>query len=209
MRIINPVQGREPLQPLPAVQRPLTPPESQRHPSKFGGMARNEPHSLPPKEGKLQVATREEIDLYDDGEQVEYYDFEDDGQDAVGSSTVKMSDRQTRSQDPQPSVSGWQVTNVPPLRPSSPSKPPGHARSGSQASTPAQSRYTKSEVSVIPVRSSTTSTVVSPPSPVRSSSSAVPPRPPPKSSPKKYDALEDILLPALDEVDLILSPLIW
>ena len=40
MRVVN--QGREPLQPLPAMQRPLTPPESQRHTPKYGGMAKND-----------------------------------------------------------------------------------------------------------------------------------------------------------------------
>src|SRR6266496_231594 len=75
MRVVN--QGREPLQPLPAMQRPLTPPESQRHNPKYGGMAKSEQ--------KLQVATREEIDLYESAtdSDVEFHDFEDDNEDIV------------------------------------------------------------------------------------------------------------------------------
>jgi len=199
MRVVN--QGREPLQPLPAMQRPLTPPESQHHPPKYGGMAKNDQ--------KLQVATREEIDLYESAtdNDIEFHDFEDDNEDIVGTSTVKISDR--RAQEGQPSSSGWQV-NAPLRTPSpskptivprspSPSKPIAHARTGSQVTTPAQSRYANSESSGVPVRSSaTSSTAVTPTSPSIPSFGANLPRSAVRQ--KKYDALEDILLPALDEV---------
>jgi hypothetical protein len=199
MRVVN--QGREPLQPLPAMQRPLTPPESQRHTPKYGGMAKSDQ--------KLLVATREEIDLYESAtdSDVEFHDFEDDNEDIVGTSTVKMSDR--RVQEGQPSSTGWQINaplRVPsPSKPTmvprspSPSKPIAHPRTGSQVTTPAQSRYTNSETSSIPVRSSaTSSTAVTPTSPSIPTFGGNLPRSAVRQ--KKYDALEDILLPALDEV---------
>ena len=200
MRVMNPGTGREPLQPLPAMQRPLTPPESQRHVPKYGGMARAELSTSPKRDGKLQVATREEIDLYDsldsDGEPVHYHDFEDDDEDIVGQSTVKMTDRQ-RLQEPQ-SNSGWQVSNTSQVRAPSPSKQLAPARS-SQATTPAASRYAKSDG--LAVRSSaTSSTALSPTSPsITQFNQNLPSRHATKS-PRKCDVLEDILLPALEEV---------
>ena len=201
MRVMNPGPGREPLQPLPAMQRPLTPPESQRHVPKYGGMAT--PASPKRDAGaKLQVATREEIDLYDsldsDGEPVQYHDFEDDSEDdIVGQSTVKMTDRQ-RLQEPQQQQqpnTGWQISNAPQIRAASPSKQHVAAARSSQATTPAQSRYAKSDG--VPIRSSaTSSTVMSPTSP---SIPQFPTRQTTKS-PRKCDVLEDILLPALEEV---------
>ena len=204
MRVMNPGAGREPLQPLPAMQRPLTPPESQRHVPKYGGMAT--PASPKRDGGKLQVATREEIDLYDsldsDGEPVQYHDFEDEDEDddIVGQSTVKMTDRQ-RLQEPQqqhqqqPST-GWQISNAPHIRSPSPSKPHVTPARSSQVSTPAQSRYAKSDG--VPIRSTaTSSTAMSPTSP---SISQFPHRQATKS-PRKCDVLEDILLPALEEVN--------
>jgi hypothetical protein len=197
MRVMNPGPGREPLQPLPAMQRPLTPPESQRHVPKYGGMATP---ASPKRDGtKLQVATREEIDLYDsldsDGEPVQYHDFEgDDDEDIVGQSTVKMSDRQ-RLQEPQPNT-GWQISNAPQIRAPSPSKQHVAAARSSQATTQAQSRYAKSDG--VPIRSSaTSSTAMS--LPTSPSTQFGPPRQATKS-PRKCDVLEDILLPALEEV---------
>ena len=120
---------------------------------------------------------------------------------------MKISER--RVQEGQPSGAGWQV-NAPLRAPSpskptivhqspSPSKPIAHPRTGSQVTTPAQSRYANSESSGIPVRSSaTSSTVVSPTSPSVPAFGANLPRSAVRQ--KKYDALEDILLPALDEV---------
>ena len=198
---MNSGPGREPLQPLPAMQRPLTPPESQRHVPKYGGMARAESSTSPKRDGKLQVATREEIDLYDsldsDGEPVQYHDFEDSDEDIVGQSTVKMTDRQ-RLQETQ-SNSGWQVSTPSQVRSQSPSKQLAPTRS-SQATTPVASRYAKSDG--LPVRSSaTSSTAMSPTSPsVSQFNSNLPPRQATKS-PRKCDALEDILLPALEEVN--------
>jgi hypothetical protein len=205
MRVVNPTPGREPLQPLPTMQRPLTPPQSQRHSPKYGGMAKAEPSSAK-KDGKLQVATREEINLYDstsDGEP-EFYDFEDDGQDAAGTSTVKMSDRQARMEAPSSST-GWQISST--VRPASPSKPAVHIRAASQITSPAQSRYAISDGTGLPSRTSaTSSTAVSPASPsVTTFNSNLPPRPPTKPQQRKYDALEDILLPALDKVFLSIS----
>jgi hypothetical protein len=205
MRIVNSAQAREPLQPLPAVQRPLTPPESQRHPAKYGGMARNEREpSSPKKEGNLQISTREEIDLYDspesDVEPVEYYDFEDDGQGIV-TSTVKISDRRLQ----EPSSTGWQVSNhSQQVRSPSPPKPVAQSRTASQVTTSAQSRYARSDGTSAPVRSSaTSSTAVPPTSPASPAFGAnFPPRPPGKQPQRQYDVLEDILLPALDEVRL-------
>jgi len=202
MRVINPVQSREPLQPLPAMQRPLTPPESQRHSPKYGGMAQP---SSPKKEGKLQVNTREEIDLYDSSDSdAEYHDFEDDSQDMVGTSTVKITDRQPNT--------GWQISTPSGLRSPSPSKgivqppsPSKPARTASQVPTPAQSRYSKSEITA--VRSSaTSSTALSPTSQATPTfTSNIPTRSTVKS-PQKYNALEDIILPALDEVHTLV---IW
>ena len=204
MRVLNPAQSREPLQPLPAMQRPLTPPESQR---KYGGMAQP---SSPIRDTKLQVNTREEIDLYDSSESdVEYHDFEDDNQDMVGSSTVKITDRRGQEQQAN-NGTGWQVSNnnIPGLRSPSPTKDVvsptkgiSHVRTGSQIPAPTPSRYSKSEVTA--VRSSaTSSTALSPPSKATPSfTSNLPSRPNVKPQ-QKYNALEDILLPALDEVHL-------
>jgi hypothetical protein len=209
MRAINSVgQGREPLQPLPAMQRPMTPPQTQRVSPKYGGMAKAEPSS-PKKEGHLQVATRDEIDIYEsDGEEaVVYYDFEEDEDGAGTSTTVKLSDKPLRPQE-RSSSSGWQVANPPPVRTPSPPKPMGHARSGSQI-PPAQSRYAISDNKGVPARNSalsstaaTSSTAVSPSVPQNPGFNAVP-----RSTdynkakqPRKYDPLEDILLPALDAV---------
>lgn len=199
MRVVN--QGREPLQPLPAMQRPLTPPESQRHTPKYGGMAKNDQ--------KLQVATREEIDLYESASEsdVEFHDFEDNNEDMIVTSTVKISDR--RVQESQPASTGWQA-NAPLRAPSpskstivprspSPSKPIPYSRTGSQVTSPTQSRYASSETSGVPVRSSiTSSTAVTPTSPSVPAFGTKLPRSAVRQ--KKYDALEDILLPALDEV---------
>ena len=158
---------------------------------------------------KLQVATRDEIDLYESAESdVEFHDFEDDDEDIVGTSTVKLSDR--RGQEAQPSNSGWPA-NAAPLRSPSPTKqlvhprspPPSKSitqvRSGSQVTTPAQSRYAKSDTSGVLMRSSaTSSTAATPASPSISTFGSNLPRSAVK--PKKYDALEDIVLPALDDV---------
>jgi hypothetical protein len=216
VRAVNsPAQGREPLQPLPAMQRPLTPPQSQRHSPKYGGMAKNERElSSPRKDANLQIATREEIDMYDsaesDGEAVQYYDFaeEDDG---VGTSTtVKMSDRMTRLQDQSLAPStGWQDPNGPPMRSPSPArKPVAPVRSESQITTPVASRYSVSDATGVPARSSATSTTAILHTATSTSTFGV--NATPRASEHKvnhqrrtYDALEDILLPALDEVFLL------
>ena len=91
-------------------------------------------------------STREEIDLYESASDsdVEFHDFEDDIEDIVGTSTVKISDR--RAQESQPASTGWQA-NTPLRAPSpskstivprspSPSKPIAYARTGSQVTTP-------------------------------------------------------------------------
>jgi hypothetical protein len=210
MRAINiNVPGREPLQPLPTMQRPMTPPQTQHHSPKYGGMAKSE-SSSPKKEGSLQIASREEIELYEsDGEPVVYYDFEDDIEDGVGTSTtVKITDHALRSQDPRLSNSGWQVTNTPPVRTPSPPKPLSNMRSTSQVITPAQSRYANSDGKGVTRSSAASSTAVS----AQSSALAVnTPRSienKSKQQPRKYDALEDILLPALDAVTPCYSSLI-
>lgn len=211
MRVVNQQGNREPLQPLPAMQRPLTPPESQRHhasPKYIGGMARSEQGS------KLQVASREEINLYDsltESEEGEYYDFEEDGsQDGIGgTSTVKISGP-SRLQEP--STSGWQVNNgVPPLRSPSPSRPiiqarspspsklVAQSRSGSQVTTATPSRYAKSDGPARTSASSSTAVTHTSPS-IPTFGANLPPRSAVKQPQRKYDALEDILLPALDEV---------
>jgi len=186
----------------------MTPPQSQRHSTKYGGMARGDHESpaSPRTDSVLQTSTREEIDLYDDND-VEYYDFEDH-QGAPGTSTtVKMSDRLARQQghSQSPAPSKWEGASVPPLRPSSPAKPTAQARVPSQVVSPAQSRYAKSESANVPARSSaTSSTAVSPSIPSTSAfSSAQVNRPieqKSKPQPRRIDALEDIILPSLDEV---------
>ena len=205
MRVVHP--GREPLQPLPAVQRPLTPPESQRHPPKYGGMAQ------PPSPRKdLQVCTREEMDLFDSVDS-EYYDVEegyDDDEDVVSASTVKIAERpiavpssgRQASSNVVPGKSASPPNrSVPPKSPS-PSKAISHGRTSSQIPTPVQSQYTntKSDVSEFPMRSSAaSSTAYAPTSP-----SVVPAfgssNLPSRTQLYKYNALEDILLPALEEV---------
>ena len=202
MRVVN--QGREPLQPLPAMQRPLTPPESQRHSPKYGGMARNEQSS------KLQVASREEINLHDSTEsEGEYYDFEDDTQEIVGTSTVKIGPQRVQEPTPGP---GWQVNSRPPARtpspsksniqarPQSPTKPAAHSRSGTQVTTTTtQSRYSKADSQAR--TSATSSTAVTPTNQsIPAFGANITPRTSSKTPQRKYDALEDILLPALDEV---------
>jgi len=208
MRIVNAPapQGREPLQPLPTMQRPMTPPESQRH-GKYGGMART--NSSPKKDGNLEVSTREEIDLYDQmesGEPIQYYDFVEDDEDESqidGSSTVKIHDR-PRMQDTQSVSSGWPISSAPTVRPSSPTKAPTPStRTPSQVGTSAQqTRYssTSDGPAILQKRSTTTSTAVtSPTTPsIPAFGAGLPPRPPPKQ-PRKFDVLEDILLPALDD----------
>jgi hypothetical protein len=167
-------------------------------------MAKTAPSS-PKKEGNVQIASREEVDIYENDEEPIYYDFEED--DGAGTSTtVKISERPLRPHD-RPSNSGWQISNTPPVREPSPPKPVvGHARSTSQISTPSQPRYVKSDV---PARSSaTSSTAVSPTiqqAPAFSSNMPRSTEYKPKS-PRKVDALEDILLPALDAVDPLSIP---
>ena len=184
MRVVHP--GREPLQPLPAVQRPLTPPESQRHPPKYGGMA--QPAS-PRKD--LQVCTREDVNLFDSVDN-DYYDDSEEEEDVPSTSTVKIHDRPS-------AVPGWQPTNSsgappkPAVPPKSPS-PSKHARSSSQIPTPVQSQYTKSEATQFPVRSSaTSSTAYAPTAPAFGVNA------PSRAQSYKYNALEDVLLPALEE----------
>jgi hypothetical protein len=207
MRAVNnAAQGREPLQPLPAMQRPMTPPESQCQSPKYCGVAKNECEpSSPKKEGKLQVSSREEINLYDstesDSEPVQYRDFEPDDEGIVGTSTVKISDRLSHVPDAQPQNPGWGTPRAPPVKSPSPPKSVAYARSGSQVSTPAQSRHGKSDIR-IPSRTSTMSSTVtaltSPSAPTFGVN--LPPRPPPKQAQRKNNTLEDILLPALDQV---------
>lgn len=210
MRAVNnPVQqGREPLQPLPTMQRPMTPPQTQRQSPKYGGMAKSDSRMSPPKkDGHLQIATREEIDMFDsvvsDDDEMGYYDAVDDDDGAGTSTTVKMYERPAPSQDQsQISAVGWQVNSSAP--PQVPPKSSIYSRSDTQVPTPAQSRYGKSDSTGIPRTTTTSSTAMSPPA------SSVPafganarsraPEPPPKAPQRKYDALEDILLPALDEV---------
>ena len=184
------------------MQRPLTPPESQRHSPKYGGMARND------QTAKLQVATREEINLYESSESdAEYHDFEDDDiEDLMGTSTVKI---YPPPREQEPSTSGWQNNNPRAPSPSkqilqarspSPSKAVAPSRSGSQVSTPAQSRYTKSDG--LARTSATSSTAVTPTNhSIPTFGAHLPSRSAVKQPQRKYDALEDILLPALDEVD--------
>jgi len=204
MRVVH--SGREPLQPLPAVQRPLTPPESQRQPPKYGGMAQ------PPSPRKdLQVCTREEMDLFNSVD-TEYYDVEegDDDSDVVSTSTVKIAERPMAGLD-----SRWQTSSnvaegksaspaksaLPPKSPS-PSRAVSHVRTSSQIPTPVQSQYTntKSDVSGFPIRTSAASSTAYAPT----SSSVVqafgPSNVPSRTQLYKYNALEDILLPALEEV---------
>ena len=196
----SPAQGREPLQPLPTMQRPLTPPSSQRHTAKYGGMARDEcePPTSPKKD--LQVSTREEISMYDDHD-IEYYDFEEEPG-AGTSTTVKMSDRLARHQDSQsPAV---------PLRSPSPPKAPVHQNRVPSQISPAQSRYAKSEVTNVPLRSSaTSSTAVSPPIPSTPAFSSTQVTRPlelkGKPQQRRFDALEDVILPALDEVKIMMN----
>lgn len=216
VRAVNsPAQAREPLQPLPAMQRPLTPPQSQRHSPKYGGMAKSERElSSPRKEGNLQIATREEIDMYDsvgqEEEAVEYYDFEGEDESMGTSTTVKMSDRMARLQEQSlaPSV-GWQDANGAPVRSPSPArKPVAPVRSDSHITSPTQSRYTMSDVSGVPARSSATSTtaILSTAPSISTFGVNATPRPSehkPTPQRRTYDALEDILLPALDEVLLV------
>jgi len=200
----SPAPTREPLQPLPTMQRPMTPPHSQRHSAKFGGMARSERESVLSPKKDLQISTREEIDLYDDND-LNYYDFEDDNVGAGTSTTVKMSDRLGRQQDPSSATTQtWETSNAPPLR--SPSPPRGAVQQNripSQVS-PAPSRYVKSEVTNVPLRSSaTSSTAVSPsiPStPAFSSTQVTRAAEKSRSQARRYDALEDVILPALDVV---------
>jgi hypothetical protein len=204
MRAINAGQGREPLQPLPAMQRPMTPPQSQRHSPKYGGMAKTDrTPSSPKKEANLQIATREEVDFYEtDEEPVVFYDFDEEQDGAGASTTVKISDKPLRSQDPRPSNSGWQVANAPPARAPFPPKPMSNARSTSQVSTPAQTRYAKSDGKGVPARSSATSSTAVSPTIQQSAFGTNTPRSTEykQKQPRKYDALEDILLPALDAV---------
>jgi hypothetical protein len=184
MRVINnpTIQGREPLQPLPAMQRPLTPPQTQRQTPKFTNIVK----SSPKKDGNLQVATREEVNLYDDN------DYDDDN--GVGASTtVKMSDRGgARQQDPS-HLSSWQMANGATPKLIVQTRVPS-----SQSTAPLQPRYLKPEVP--PRSSATSSTAVSPSSVVHSERPAEP-----KNKPKQRacDILDDILLPALDEVPLM------
>lgn len=208
MRAVNNAAlGREPLQPLPAMQRPMTPPESQCQSPKYSGMAKNEREpSSPKKEGKLQVSSREEINLYDstesDSEPVQYRDFEPNDDGIVGTSTVKISDRASHVPDAQPMNPGWHAPRAHPVKSPSPPKSVAHVRPGSQVSTPAQSRHGKSEVGIplrTPATSSTVTQLTSPNAPTFGVN--LPPRPPPKQSQRKNNALEDILLPALDQVD--------
>jgi hypothetical protein len=194
------------------MQRPLTPPQSQRHSPKYGGMAKSEREpSSPRKEGNLQIATREEIDMYDslgqDGETVEYYDFEDEGESVGPPTTVKMSDRMTRLQDQSLTPSaGWQDANGPQVRSPSPArKPVAPVRSDSHITSPTQSRYTMSDVTGVPARSSATSTTAilsTAPSTSTYGVNATPRALEHKATHQRrtYDPLEDILLPALDEV---------
>jgi hypothetical protein len=162
------ISGREPLQPLPSVQRPMTPPQTHRSPAKYGGMAQTSPK----KDTSLQIASREELDIYDSEGDAQYYDFEEEG-----TSTVK----------PQKAQSGWQIG-----RPASPQKQM-HARSSSQVTS--QPQYAPSNGKVVPRSSATSSTAVSPTTPATPTFGVNLPRPP-----RKFDALEDILLPALDAV---------
>jgi hypothetical protein len=189
----------------------MTPPQTQRQSPKYGGMAKSDSRmSSPKKDGHLQIATREEIDMFDsamsDDDGMGYYDAVDgDDDDGAGTSTtVKMYERPAPSQDQsQISAVGWQVNNSVP--PQVPPKSSNYSRSDTQVPTPAQSRYAKSDGTGIPRTTTTSSTAMSPPA------SSVPgfganvsrsraPEPPPKAPQRKYDSLEDILLPALDEV---------
>jgi hypothetical protein len=190
MRVVH--SGREPLQPLPAVQRPLTPPESQRHPPKYGGMAQ------PPSPRKdLQVCTMEDVNLFDSLDS-DYYDGEEE-EDVGSTSTVKIHDRPS-------AASGWQSGNVggaakssaSPPKPAVPPKSPSpHGRASSQIPTPVQSQYTKSESTQFPVRSSAASSTA-----YASTTPSVPAfgaNLPSRGQSYKYNALEDVLLPALEE----------
>lgn len=167
--------------------------------------------SSPKKDGHLQIVTREEIDMFDsvvsDDDGVGYYDALDDDDDDDGagtSTTVKRYERPAPSQDQsQISAVGWQINN--PAPPQVPPKSSNYSRSDTQVATPAQSRYAKSDGQGIPRTSATSSTAMSPPTSSVPAfgpnfSRSRPPEPPPKASQRKYDALEDILLPALDEV---------
>ena len=220
--------GREPLQPLPTMQRPMTPPQTQRQSPKYGGMAKTDSKMSSPnkKDGHLQIATREEIDMFDsmasDEDGMGYYDIgdEDDDDDsevdgrAGTSTTVKMYEKPSRAQDQSQisatAAAGWQVNDTPPQPPP---KSSIYSRSDTQvATTPAQSRYAKSDGATgIQRTSATSSTAMSPPgSSVPAFSGNIPrsrhQEQTPKPPQRRYDALEDILLPALDEVPPTLSP---
>jgi hypothetical protein len=190
MRVVHP--AREPLQPLPAVQRPLTPPESQRHLPKYGGMAQ------PPSPRKdLQVCTMEDVNLFDSLDD-EYYDGEEE-EDVGSTSTVKIHDRSV-------AASGWQPTNVDGAAKSSPPKavvppkspfPSKHGRASSQIPTSVQSQYTKSESTQFPVRSSVaSSTAYAPTTPSVPALGGILSS---RGQSYTYSALEDVLLPALEE----------
>lgn len=215
---------REPLQPLPTMQRPMTPPQSQRQssPPKYGGMAKtavdSKMSSPNKKDGHLQIATREEIDMFDSVDDEEegmgYYDAADDNEDegAGTSTTVKMYERPApQSQTSSAANIGWQGNNnAPPSQP--PPKSNIYSRSETQVATPAQSRYARSDGTGIQRTSATSSTAMSPPATsVPAFGANIPrgrqPEQTPKAPQRRYDALEDILLPALDEVPPFPHPL--
>ena len=219
MRAVNsPAQGREPLQPLPTMQRPMTPPQTQRQSPKYGGMAKSDSRmSSPKKDGHLQIATREEIDMFDsvgsdDDGGMGYYDALEDEEDEGGagtSTTVKMYEKPGRSLDQSQTsatAAGWQVNHAPPPPPPKSSLySRSESRSETQVGTAAQSRYGKSDNAGFPRSSATSSTAMSPPaSSVPAFGANLPrsrqPEQTPKTPQRRYDALEDILLPALDEV---------
>ena len=189
----------------------MTPPQTQRQSPKYGGMAKTDSRmSSPKKDGHLQIATREEIDMFDsvvsDDDEMGYYDaVDDDDDDGAGTSTtVKMYERPAPSQDQsQISAVGWQVNSSAP--PPVPPKSSNYSRSDTQIATPAQSRYAKSDGAGLPRTSATSSTAMSPPASSAPAfganvSRSRPPEQPSKAAQRRYDALEDILLPALDEV---------
>jgi hypothetical protein len=136
----------------------------------------------------------EDVNLFDSLDS-DYYDDEE-AEDVGSTSTVKIHDRPG-------AASGWQSGNVggaakssppkPGVPPKSPS-PSKHARASTQIPTPVQSQYTKSEGTQFPVRSSAaSSTAYAPTTPAFGA------MPPSRGQSYKYNALEDVLLPALEE----------